>query len=403
MKFETETHKTSFLRKFLMKSNRKFLSSFLTCFTFFSQLLYSQYRIQEHLNYVSFPVILQKYLPFPLSRQLCKVQPGQADIWDPEISHQQDSQRCRQHNNREPFMAHSQSCSFLPCLFPVIATAHMEKQHSRKNLISINIQLQIQGQNSVLSHLPILSHKFLHALGKNTASLHMPELIDYDRKCRLIFCFTATHITNCLAAIHSFTRSVNNYSVKSDGTVQVTKVSRGFFCTHRNCQAGKSMHLKGKLHTGGERLVGPPKGLLSPGKVRSVCSLGACVFIIIMSPQVTSASVLPTHKPSLYLLDFCAVEQVRTAPRAGCAAPLIKPWLCSRLQKLLAQSLGMLMPLRLQEKPLPFCSLSYREVICPKAQNLRLSLVYSVLLENVIITVITKLIWLREASLKRCL
>lgn len=50
-----------------------------------------------------------------------------------------------------------------------------------------------------------------------------------------------------------------------------------------------------------------------------------------------------------------------------------------------------------------FCWLSYRGVICPKTQNLEQSLVYLVRLENVLITVIMQLIWLREASLKWCL
>lgn len=108
----------------------------------------------------------------------------------------------------------------------------------------------------------------------------MPEFVVYDRKCRLIFCFTATHITNCLAAIHSFTLSVNNYSVKSDGTVQVTRVSLGF--SAQSCQAGKLVSLKSKLHAGGERLVGPPKGLLSFGQVKFVSLLGACASLLLV-------------------------------------------------------------------------------------------------------------------------
>ena len=114
------------------------------------------------------------------------------------------------------------------------------------------------------------------------ARLHMPEFVDYDRKCRLIFCFTATHITNCLAAIHSFTLSVNNYSVKSDGTVQVTKASLGF--SAHSCQAGKSLSLKGKLHAGGERLIGPPKGQLSFGQVKFVCLLGEHASLLLLCP-----------------------------------------------------------------------------------------------------------------------
>lgn len=110
----------------------------------------------------------------------------------------------------------------------------------------------------------------------------MPEFVDYDRKCRLISCFTATHITNCLAAIHSCTLSVNNYSVKSDGTVQVTKASLGF--SAHNCQAGKSVSLKGKLHAGRERLVGPPKGQLSFGPVKFVCLLGVRASLLLLRP-----------------------------------------------------------------------------------------------------------------------
>lgn len=41
--------------------------------------------------------------------------------------------------------------------------------------------------------------------------------------------------------------------------------------------------------------------------------------------------LVPTQKPVLHLLDRCVVEeQVRTAPREGCAAPLVNPWLRSR-------------------------------------------------------------------------
>lgn len=53
---------------FTMKSNGKFLSSFLTCFTLFLGHFSSQDRIQGHLNYVSVPVILQKSFPFSLSK-----------------------------------------------------------------------------------------------------------------------------------------------------------------------------------------------------------------------------------------------------------------------------------------------------------------------------------------------
>lgn len=69
----------------------------------------------------------------------------------------------------------------------------------------------------------------------------------------------------------------------------------------------------------------------------------------------------------------------------------------------LAQSLGTLTPRRQQEKPMPLCWLSDRAVICPKAESLEQSLVYLVVLENVLITVIMQLIWLREESLKWCL
>lgn len=108
--------------------------------------------------------------------------------------------------------------------------------------------MKIQGQKSVLNHLAILSHQALHAPGKKHGEI-AHALVDYDRKCCLIFCFTATHITNCLAAIQSFTLPVNNYSVKSDGPVQATKVSLGF--AEQNCQARKSVSLRGKLHTFG--------------------------------------------------------------------------------------------------------------------------------------------------------
>ena len=101
----------------------------------------------------------------------------------------------------------------------------------------------------------------------------MPEFADYDRKCCLIFCFTAIHITNCLAAIHSFTRSVNNYSVKSDGTLEVTKASLWF--SARSCQAGIPASLKGKPRAGRERPVEPPKGRLGSAQVKFVCLLGA--------------------------------------------------------------------------------------------------------------------------------
>lgn len=46
---------------------------------------------------------------------------------------------------------------------------------------------------------------------------------------------------------------------------------------------------------------------------------------------MTAASALLTRKPALHLLDHCVVEeQVRTAQREGCVAPLVKPWLRSR-------------------------------------------------------------------------
>lgn len=78
------------------------------------------------------------------------------------------------------------------------------------------------------------------------------------------------------------TLSVNNYSVQSDGTEQVTKVSLRF--SAHNCQARKMASLKGKLHTGGQRLVGPPKVLLSFGQVKFACLLSAHAFIIVMFP-----------------------------------------------------------------------------------------------------------------------
>lgn len=133
------------------------------------------------------------------------------------------------------------------------------------------------------------------------------------------------HITNCLAAIHSFTLSVNSYSVKLDEAVQVTKVLLRF--SAHNSPVGKSENLKGKLHVGKERLVGPLKDLLSFGQVKFTCLLGARVFIITMSPQVTGESALLTQKPALHLLHRCVAEQVRTAPREGSAASLVKPWL----------------------------------------------------------------------------
>ena len=52
-----------------------------------------------------------------------------------ESSHQQDSQRYGQHNNREMFTVHffsSQPCSFLLPL-SVAASAHVAKQHSEKS------------------------------------------------------------------------------------------------------------------------------------------------------------------------------------------------------------------------------------------------------------------------------
>lgn len=179
-------------------------------------------------------------------------------------------------------MAHSQSCSFLPS--PSLSQQPLTWENSIQRIeVQINTQLQIQGQNSVLCHLPIFSYNIRHSPGKkNMARLNMSELVDYDRKCCLIFCFSATHITNCLAAIHSFTLSVNSYSAKLDEAVQATKALLRFSAP--SCPVGKLESFKGKWHTGRERLVGPPKDLLSFGQVKFTCLLGACVFIISMSP-----------------------------------------------------------------------------------------------------------------------
>lgn len=44
------------------------------------------------------------------------------------------------------------------------------------------------------------------------------------------------------------------------------------------------MSLKGKLHAGRERLVGPPKGQLSFGPVKFVCLLGARASLLLLRP-----------------------------------------------------------------------------------------------------------------------
>lgn len=167
--------------------------------------------------------------------------------------------------------------------FPVTATTHSHgKQDSKNKSSNKYIAADSRSEQRSLPPLhPLLQHSSF-TRKKNMARLNMSELVDYDRKCCLIFCFSATHITNCLAAIHSFTLSVNSYSVKLDGAVQVTKVLLRF--SAHNCPAGKLESLKGKLHTGRERLVDPPKDLLCFGQVKFTCLLGACVFIIAMPP-----------------------------------------------------------------------------------------------------------------------
>lgn len=169
---------------------------------------------------------------------------------------------------------------------PVTATTHMEKQHSKN--ISANKYTVAHSRSEQCSLAPLhpLLLRSSLARKKNMARLNTSELVDYDRKCCLIFCFSATHITNCLAAIHSFTLSVNSYSVKLDGAVQVTKVLLRF--SAHNCPVGKSESLKGKLHPGKERLLGPLKDLLSFGQVKFTCLLGACVFIIFILSWVAN-------------------------------------------------------------------------------------------------------------------
>lgn len=44
------------------------------------------------------------------------------------------------------------------------------------------------------------------------------------------------------------------------------------------------MSLKGKLHAGRERLVGPPKGQLSFGPVKFVCLLGVRASLLLLRP-----------------------------------------------------------------------------------------------------------------------
>lgn len=208
--------------------------------------------------------------------------------------------------------------------FPVTATIHMEKQHSKN--ISSN-KYTVADSRSEQCSLPPL-HPLLQsssfARKKNMARLNMSELVDYDRKCCLIFCFSATHITNCLAAIHSFTLSVNSYSVKLDEAVQVTKVLLRFSAHNAWLE---NLRVSRANCTRARRGLGPPKDLLNFGQVKFTCLLGVRVFIITMSPQVTGECALLTQKPALHLLHCCAAEQVRTAPREGCAAPLIKTWL----------------------------------------------------------------------------
>lgn len=166
--------------------------------------------------------------------------------------------------------------------FPVIATTHMEKQHLKNISSDKYTDADSRSEQCSLPPLHPLLLRSSFTRKKNIARLNTSELVDYDRKCCLIFCFSATHITNCLAAIHSFTLPVNSYSVKLDGAVQVTKVFLRF--SAHNCPVGKSESLKGKLHTGEERLVGPLKDPLSFGQVKFACLLGACVFIITMLP-----------------------------------------------------------------------------------------------------------------------
>lgn len=166
--------------------------------------------------------------------------------------------------------------------FPVTATILMEKQHSKN--VSSNKYTAADSRSEQCSLPPLhpLLQRSSFTRKKNMVRLNMSELVDYDRKCCLIFCFSATHITNCLAAIHSFTLSVNSYSAKLDGAVPVTKLLLRFSAHNR--PVGKPESLKGKLHTARERLVGPPKSLLSFGQVKFTCLLGACVFMITMSP-----------------------------------------------------------------------------------------------------------------------
>lgn len=73
-----------------------------------------------------------------------------------ESSHQQDSQRYGQHNNREMFTVHffsSQPCSFLLPL-SVAASAHVAKQHSEKN-ISLGKHIAANSRSEECSQPPL--------------------------------------------------------------------------------------------------------------------------------------------------------------------------------------------------------------------------------------------------------
>ena len=157
--------------------------------------------------------------------------------------------------------------------------------------------------------------------------------------------------------------------------------------------------LKGK-HSGGDRLVGPPEGALSFTQVKIVRLLNAGASQLLWCPPRW-----PVCRHCWQGNQVCVPGTQRGQDHTvgGCVASLLNLGFTPDMTEHLAQSLGMLTPRRPQEKPMPLCWLSVRAVICPKAESLEQSLVYLVVLENVLITVIMQLIWLREESLKWCL
>lgn len=139
------------------------------------------------------------------------------------------------------------------------------------------------------------------------------------------------------------------------------------------------------------------------GQVKFVCLLDVRYYysLLLLCPFRWLVCLCCWHRD-----QFCIS---RTDERSGLHSrkdvwlSLPKPWLHSRPARASLPIPGNAGAPETARETCACLLLSDRAVICPKAQSLGQSLVYLLVLENVLIMVIMQLIWLREASLKWCL